>query len=88
MPTTFVRYNKKGDVLATIRVDEVPDDLDLPFGDLAEGEAFLRLDPGERRANEMPLLELHERWRVNVRSEKLVRRRPRRGRKETSENGT
>jgi hypothetical protein len=78
MRRTFVRYNKRGDVLATVRVEELPEQLEHPFGELAEGESFLEVDPGERRVNEVPLLELHEKWKVSPTTKKLVRRpRPR-----------
>jgi hypothetical protein len=78
MRRTFVRYNKRGDVLATVRLDELPEQLEHPFGELDEGESFLEVGPEERRVNEVPLLELHERWKVSPTTKKLVRRpRPR-----------
>jgi hypothetical protein len=75
MLRTFVRYNKRGDVVATTRL-ELPEQLEHPFGDLAEGESVLELGPAEQRAKEVPLLELHENWKVNPTTKKLVRRRP------------
>jgi len=72
--TTFVRYNEKGEVLATARVDELPEGFEHPFGELAAGESSLRLQPEERRANEAPLLDLHREWKVSPRTNKLVRR--------------
>jgi hypothetical protein len=78
MPRTFVRYNKRGDVLATVRLDELPEPLEHPFGELGEGESFLEVGSEERRVNDVPLLELHEKWRVRPTTKKLVRRpRPR-----------
>jgi hypothetical protein len=78
MGRTFVRYNKRGDVLATVRLDELPEQLEHPFGELEEGESFLEVDPEQRRVNEVPLLELHQRWKVSSTTKKLVRRsRPR-----------
>jgi hypothetical protein len=75
---TFVRANKQGDVVATLRTDALPEQLEHPFGELAEGDLVLELDP-EDPANDVPVVELHHRWKVEPRRKRLVRRRTRAG---------
>jgi len=68
---TFVKYDKKGTILATCRMEPIPGGLDHPFLELKAGESVLEVEP-EGKLKEISCVEIHEKYRVDGRRKKLV----------------
>ncbi|MHC5258228.1 hypothetical protein ACYSUO_10100 [Streptomyces sp. UC4497] len=71
---TFIHYDAAGAIKGTLRIEELPEVYDHPFGELGEGEAVLELEEDSKEA-QLPLAELHTAWKVGPRSKQLKRRR-------------
>ncbi len=68
---TFVKYDKKGKILATCRMDSVPEGFDHPFLELKAGESVLEVEPKGGLKN-VSCVKIHEQYRVDGRQKKLV----------------
>jgi hypothetical protein len=68
---TFVKYDKKGTILATCRMESIPEGIEHPFLELKAGESVLEVEPeGKRRG--ISCVEIHEKYKVDGRRKKLV----------------
>jgi hypothetical protein len=68
---TFVKYDKKGTILATCRMESIPEGLDHPFLELKAGESVLEVEP-KIGPKEISCVEIHEKYKVDGRRKKLV----------------
>jgi len=68
---TFVKFDKQGKIVATYRLEALPEGLEHPYTDLAEGEFVLEVEPTKEFEN-LSCLEIHEKFKVDVRTKKLV----------------
>jgi hypothetical protein len=71
---TFIQFDRKGKIRSVIRLPELPEGVEHPFGELAEGESVIELDP-EAPTSYVPVAELSENWTVSPRTRKLNRKR-------------
>ena len=73
---TFVKFDKNGNIVATCRVGFVPQELQHPYLDLAEGESVIAVEP-EGPVAGMSCLDMHNNYKVDVSKGKLVSKRGR-----------
>jgi hypothetical protein len=69
----FVKYNRDGQILSVCKVEVMPEEVDTPFGPLPEGEAVLEAPAGGEWERLEPL-DVHAKYRVDVRRKRLVKR--------------
>ena len=65
---TFVLYDEKGKVQATMRLPDLPEGLDHPFGEIPKERSVIEVE-----AEDVGLVELDRDFKVDVRSKELVR---------------
>lgn len=68
---TFVKFDEQGNILATCRMESLPEGLEQPYIDLAAGESAIEVEPSETFAG-MSCLDIHEKCKVDVNERKLV----------------
>ncbi len=68
---TFVKFDKKGQILATCRMEAVPENHDHPYLNLAQGESVLEVEP-KGALKDISCAEIHGKYKVDVRKKKLV----------------
>jgi hypothetical protein len=66
----FIRYQKDGQIVSVAKANVLPDGLEHPYGDLAEDEAVLGLDPDAGVEHLQPH-EIAERFTVDVEASSL-----------------
>lgn len=76
----FAKFDKSGKILGTFRWKGVLEGFEHPYSNLAEGEFAIEVEPADAFAP-LSCLEIHEKYKVDVRKKKLV---PRSAGKETS----
>jgi hypothetical protein len=74
---TFVKYSKDGTILATMRLDALPERMKHPFGDMDRTETAMEVTSSSR-LDDVPLSDLHTEYRVDPKEQRLVRHRQRR----------
>ncbi len=70
---TFVKYNRDGEILSVCAVEVMPPDFETPFELLGEGESALEAPAGGEWERLEPL-DVHAKYRVDVRRKRLVKR--------------
>ncbi len=71
---TFVKFDKKGQILATCRMGSLPEGAEQPFPELQSGESVLEVEP-KGAMKDISCFEIQEKYRVDVRKKKLILRR-------------
>lgn len=69
--TTFVKFDKDGNILSTCRLEFIPQGLQHPSIDLAENESVIEAEPADAFAA-MSCLDMHNNYKVDVSKGKLV----------------
>lgn len=69
----FVKYNKAGDILSVTNVDNLPSDIDHPYGAMNEDELVMEVSASEEFLR-LDVLQIHELYRIDVKKKKLVKK--------------
>jgi hypothetical protein len=70
---TFVKFNQRGDIVATLRIESLPEGLQQPFVLLQQGESVAEV-ASEEGAGGFSLADLHQGYQVDVAEGTLVPR--------------
>jgi hypothetical protein len=70
---TFVKFNQRGEIVATLRVDSLPEGLQQPFVLLQPGESVAEVAP-EEGVGTFSLADLHQGYQVDLAKGTLVPR--------------
>jgi hypothetical protein len=70
---TFVKFNQRGEIVATLRVESLPEGLQQPFVLLQPGESVAEVAP-EEGVGTFSLADLHQGYQVDLAKGMLVPR--------------
>jgi hypothetical protein len=71
----MIAYDQSGSIVRVAKVQHLPEDIPHPFADLTEEHRVLSIEEPEEELREANLADIQEQFRVNTRTEKLVRQR-------------
>lgn len=73
----FTKVNKEGTIISFSKVKSLPEGIDQPFADLAQDESVVEVEP-TKDLEKLPAHKIHENYRVNMKSKKLMKKKPER----------
>ena len=66
----FIKSDNTGNIISTAKVDAIPDDIDHPYADLAEGEVVIEV-PLTRQFKRLLCHEISEQYTLDIAKKKL-----------------
>ncbi len=69
----FIRCDKEGNILSTMKVEVMPEGIEHPYGDIKEGEKVIEVEP----TPDLEKLQCHEisqQYTVAIRGKKLKKK--------------
>ena len=69
----FIKSDDTGKIISTAKVDAMPDDIDQPYADLAEGEVVIEV-PLTRKLKGLLCHEISEQYTMDIKQKKLKKK--------------